>query len=219
MRKRGYLLAFATMTVSQPALACSMVSAPMTRAQVERHAREKFAAASAVVDAEVETPMLFGPAWQPGLMPAAVLRVIKRYKGKFQFEGLDIVQLVYAEGCDIALDRKGERIRILLNEGPGAFRALQIANRPVAARETAQVEFNAEIDRLVGSPRPTDYAAFPGEIPRPGSEAKSTSADKVRVEARPAAVKKTIPPSNWYGLGLLIALFLGGLVLRQQARS
>ena len=142
--------------LSTPAHACSVVLEKLTNQQIAQQAQEAFRQASLIIDAEVIEPMALGSEWQPGLIPAASLRVIAILKGKAENE---FITVVYGSSCDIALFRKGERLRVLLL-GEGIFQAEQILNG-VAMPELKV--FNAEIDRLAGRARPSEFSSFPGE--------------------------------------------------------
>lgn len=98
----------------------------------------------------------------PGSVPAAMLRVIKTWKGKAD----DEVIVVYLSSCDITLEQSGQKMRILLN-GDGVFRAYQSMNWGIGGD---QADFNAAIDRLIGSKRPVTFTD-PGVIEeRPPTE-------------------------------------------------
>lgn len=98
----------------------------------------------------------------PGSVPAAMLRVIKIWKGKAGNE----VTVVYLSSCDIMLDQRGQKMRILL-EGDDVYRASQSMNWGIGGD---QAGFNAAIDSLIGSARPVTFRD-PGSIEeRPTSE-------------------------------------------------
>lgn len=105
-------------------------------------------------------PMNADTAWKSGFIPAATLKVIKLWKGHIS-GGMTLA--VYVTSCDIFMERKGQRFRILLT-GSDIFHADQGLNG-AAIRNLAI--FNNEIDRIVGRPRPRTYAGFPGEEPPP----------------------------------------------------
>jgi hypothetical protein len=113
-----------------------------------------------VIDAEVVTPMSFGSAWRPGLTPIAYLRILRTWKGRIQ---QDLVPVVYISSCDIGLETKGERLRILL-KGEGVFTADQGMNGGGVQDLTT---YQAEIDGLAGRRRSPAMAHFPGAIPPP----------------------------------------------------
>lgn len=223
--QRGGILAAALLLATPNAFACSAELRTMSRAQVEAYARTQYAKASAVVDAEVEQPMAFGPELGPGLMPMAILRVIHRYKG-VPSPGGDRIPLVDFSSCDIGLVKKGERVRILLTSGPELFRAVFSDNGPPADRQDAQAEFNAEIDRLTGTPRPTGFSAYPGAA-EPPPETASAAVGNTAVGA-PASAKGTAsvapgaaPKSALYlagALGVLLA-FLAGLLIGRRGKT
>jgi hypothetical protein len=132
----------------------------MTSIQVRDYAREQYARAILVVDAEVQMPMNMQAGG--GALPMAFLHVIRQYKGAKVANGF--LPVIYFDSCDIALTRKGERIRVLLSEGPRFFQAKQYLQAPGTMREGAQFEFNAEIDRLAGVSRPRGFSVFPGAL-------------------------------------------------------
>ena len=140
--------------------ACSFTHRKLTSAQVRQHARDDFKRASAVIDAVVVEPMKFGPEWKPGLTPTAYLKVLKVWKGHV---GQELVPIVYITSCDIGLECKGERLRILLT-GNGVFRADQGMNGGGIVDLST---YQAEIDRLAGGQRPSTLMHFPGAIPPP----------------------------------------------------
>jgi hypothetical protein len=116
--------------------------------------------ASAIIDAEVRIPMYQGPDWKPGLAPVAYLRVIKVLKGHVpEYDAA----VVYTNSCDVSLTVEGQKVRILLI-GEGVFRAEQPTNGGGVSDIMA---FNAEVDRIVGDVRGSDFARFPGEEPPP----------------------------------------------------
>lgn len=153
-------LAIAASAWAVPAAACSYPPKKMTSPQVRDHARAQYARASAVIDGEVIIPAKMLA--DKGQIPMAVLRVLARPKGPPVADG-ERLALVYFSSCDIALLREGERVRILIEQGIDLARALQGANGPPTAGEGGQEEFNAEIDRIAGLPRPVGASAFPGE--------------------------------------------------------
>lgn len=143
-----------------PASACSWPDRSMTAAQVRAYAREQFAQASLVVDAEVASPMSLTA--DRGQLQVAFLRVIRRIKGPGDVE--EVISVVVTSSCDIQLLKKGERVRILLSDGPNLFTASMAMQGPLTYRESAGSEFNAEIDRLAGGQRPSGFSAYPGEL-------------------------------------------------------
>lgn len=140
--------------------ACSLAQLELTSAQIRQQAREDFSRASAVIDAEVVEPMNLGADWKPGLIPIAYLKTLKALKGRVP---QDLVPVVYVSSCHIALETKGERLRILLN-GEGVFTADQSMNG-AAVQDCAT--YQDEIDRLAGGRRLPALAHFPGAIPPP----------------------------------------------------
>lgn len=219
--QRSGMFAAALLLAAPDAFACSILPQNLSRAQVESYAREQYAKATAVVDAEVEEPMEFGPAYKSGLMPVATLRVIRRYKGTPQFPGAERILMVYLTSCDIELSRKGERIRILLTSGPELYRAEITANGPSTQREDGLAEFNAEIDRLAGTPRPAGISTYPGAIDPP------SDAPTISPANGPAAPEKPKHPAPRASANLGIYLvgafgfllaFLAGVLVGRRSR-
>jgi hypothetical protein len=140
--------------------ACSFAQRKLTSSQVRQQARNDFKRASAVIDAVVVEPMKFGAEWKPGFTPIAYLKASKIWKGHIE---QDSVPVVYITSCDIALEQKGERLRILLT-GDGVFRADQGMNGGGIVDLTT---YHAEIDRLAGGRRRSALMHFPGAIPPP----------------------------------------------------
>lgn len=161
-----YLVSSACLTFAPlPSFACSMVSGKMTALQIRQQAKSSFEESSAIIDAEVILPMDSGKNVQEGLAPIAFLRVIKSYKGE---AGSDIVPVVYISSCDISLEEKGQRVRVLL-VGNEVYRADQGMN---GAGVSDLAEFNRELDRLVGQRRVASFAQFPGEV-APNNKARN----------------------------------------------
>lgn len=136
----------AAVFTSSAGSACSFPHRRLTSAQVRQQAQADFKRASAVIDAIVVEPMKFGSEWKPGLTPIAYLKASKVWKGKVNQE---LVPVVYITSCDIGLETKGERLRILLT-GEGVFRAAQGMN---GGGIRDQATYQAEIDLLAGQPR------------------------------------------------------------------
>lgn len=200
--QRSGIFAAALLLGVPNAFACSLQPMIMSRAQVERFARARYAEAVAVIDAEVEMPMISGPEIKRGMMPMAVLRVIHSYKGQRTPEG-QLIPLVYYSSCDISLTRKGERVRILLMDGPELFRASMPANGSPTDRPGSQAEFNAEIDRLVGVSRPVGFAVVPGAVDPP-PELPTSAVENIAVPATP-------PPTSTFGAAKMRGLVAYGL--------
>ncbi|MBB4097924.1 hypothetical protein [Sphingomonas kyeonggiensis] len=223
--QRCGILAAALLLAPPNAFGCSTELRTMSRAQVEAYARTQYAKASAVVDAEVEQPMAFGTELGPGLMPMAILRVIHRYKG-VPSPGEDRIPLVNFSSCDIGLVKKGERVRILLTSGPELFRAVFSDNGPPVDRQDGQAEFNAEIDRLAGAPRPAGFSTYPGAIEPPSDAETATAAnappDDMASQKTPAssAPKHAVRPAIYLAgaFGLLLA-FLAGFLLGRRSHG
>lgn len=144
------------MLAAIPSHACSLRMRKLTSLQLRHQAQSSFAGASVVVDAEVISPMRFGADWKEGLVPMAALRVIRSYKGHVAD---DVIPVVYITSCDVSLEQKGRRVRIMLL-GDGVFRSEQGMN---GAASSDLTEFNREVDRLVGQRRASAFARFPGE--------------------------------------------------------
>jgi len=123
-------------------------------------AEDGFAKATTVVDGEVISPMFFGEKPSEGTLPVAYIKVFHTWKGHVQD---DIAPVAYMSSCDIDLEIKGQKVRILLN-GTGIFTADQETNGWVAYEQTDA--FDREIDRLVGATRPADFTR-PGGPPPP----------------------------------------------------
>ncbi|WP_131599755.1 hypothetical protein [Sphingomonas sp. 37zxx] len=140
--------------------ACSFAQGSMTASQIKQQAADHFKRATVLIDAEVIEPMSSVSDSKPGLTPTAYLRVLKTWKGGVQ---PDLVPVVYISSCDIVLERKGERLRILLI-GEGVFRADQGMN---GGGVIDLPTYNAEIDRLAGQRRSTAMDQFPGALPSP----------------------------------------------------
>lgn len=151
--------------VSSAATACSFAERKLTTAQVRKQAQDNFKRASVVIDAQVIEPMKFGKEWKPGLTPIAYLKIMRIWKGRIRQE---VLPVVYITSCDIGLETKGERLRILLT-GEGVFTADQSMNGGgVLDLKTYQ----AEIDRLAGQRRSNALAHFPGATPPPARQRK-----------------------------------------------
>jgi hypothetical protein len=123
-------------------------------------AAESFASASLVIDGEVIQPMLIP--YPNGTMPAAYIKVFHAWKGHIDYPDVPIV-VAYHDSCDIALMVPHQKIRILLS-GEKIFTASQFNNGYQAPYEEAA--FKREVDRLIGSPRPTSFTD-PGAEPEP----------------------------------------------------
>jgi hypothetical protein len=139
-----------------PSYACSFPLHKMTALEIRQQAQASFRRASVVVDAEVISPMRFDANWKEGLVPMASLRIIRTYKGRVNDA---IISLVYMTSCDISLEQKGQRVRILLL-GDGVYRSDQGMN---GAAVSDLAEFNREVDHLVRQRRALYFAKFPGE--------------------------------------------------------
>lgn len=152
------LLSSACLTFTPlPSFACSMAPRKMSALQIRQQAQSSFEQSSAIIDAEIISPMDTGKNVRDGLTPIAFLRVIGSYKGKFE---TDIIPVVYINSCDVSLEEKGQKVRILL-VGNEVYRADQGMN---GAGVSNLAEFNREVDRLVGQRRAASFAQYPGEV-------------------------------------------------------
>lgn len=156
---RASSLVFFVASTSSSGWACSFGDKTLTKDQIAVEATKAFQRASLVVDAEVVMPMAEDV--KTGTLPAALLRVLKTWKGKAD----DEVIVVYLSSCDITLRQSGQKMRILLS-GEGIFRAYQGMNWGIGGD---QADFNAAIDRLIGSERPATFIV-PGVIEQPPAE-------------------------------------------------
>jgi hypothetical protein len=150
------LIAYAVAPVK--ASACSFPLRHYSDREIKQMAEEAFAKATTVVDGEVISPMAVEPV--EGTLPVALIKVTHTWKGRVDE---NIAPVAYASSCDISLEIKGQKVRILLN-GTGIFTADQETNGRVAYEQGD--EFDREIDRLVGAPRPADFTS-PGGPPPP----------------------------------------------------
>lgn len=223
--RRCGILAAALLLATPNAFACSAELRAMSRPQVETYARAQYAKASAVVDAEVEQPMAFGPELKPGLMPMAILHVVHRYKGA-PARGEDRIPLVNLSSCDIGLVKKGERVRILLTSGPELFRAVFSDNGPPVDRQDGQAEFNAEIDRLAGTPRPAGFSPYPGAIEPPSdaetaTAANASSGNEVSLKTPASSAPRPATSLALYLAGAfgLLLVFLTGFLIGRRGRA
>lgn len=141
---------------SLPAQACSFPHIETSTAKIKHAAQAAFSQSDSVIDAEVISPMVLGSALKDGLTPMAVLRVLNSYRGPHKKD--DFVFVIFLSSCDIALQTKGENIRILLTGSHEMYRAEQSFNGYGNARRS----YNVEIDRLVRRVRPAYISADPG---------------------------------------------------------
>lgn len=142
------------------ASACSFPIRHHSSEEIRGMAAESFASASLVIDGEVIQPMLIP--YPNGTMPAAYIKVFHAWKGHIDYPDVPIV-VAYHDSCDIALMVPHQKIRILLS-GEKIFTASQFNNGYQAPYEEAA--FKREVDRLIGSPRPTSFTD-PGAEPEP----------------------------------------------------
>ena len=143
-----------------PSAACGMALSKISALQIRQQAQSSFDRSSAVIDAEVISPMDPGKNVREGLTPMATLNVLKVYKGKLPS---NTVPVVYISSCDISLEEQGQKVRIML-VGNQVYHADQGMN---GAEVSDLVAFNREVDHLVGQPRGSSYAKFPGEVTPP----------------------------------------------------
>lgn len=194
--------AAALLLAAPDAFACSPIIRQMSRAQVEDYARVEYAEATAVVDAEVDLPMSFRGIGS-GVMPLGTLRIIRSYKGGQSPN--DIISVIYFSSCDTPFMLKGERVRVLLMGGPDIFRADQLDNGPAVEREGVQAEFNAEIDRLAGTPRPADFSVYPGAVDQDADYSDSQSDNAAMKAASPLQKPHVQSAKAGIGIGVYIA--------------
>jgi hypothetical protein len=141
---------------SLPAKACSFPHIETSPEKIKHAAQVAFSQSDSVIDAEVLSPMVLGSALKDGLTPMAELRVLNSWKGLHKKD--DVVFVIFLSSCDIALQTKGEKIRILLNGSHEMYRAEQSFNGYGNARRP----YNVEIDRLIRRVRPAYISADPG---------------------------------------------------------
>jgi hypothetical protein len=129
-------------------------------------AEDAYKSATTVIDGEVVYPMWVGDGPPPdGLMPVAYIKVSHIWKGHVED---NIAPVAYMSSCDVSLENKGQKVRILLY-GTQIFQADQDANGFAAVYQ--RDAFNREIDRLLGAPRPSDFID-PGSPPPPENPEK-----------------------------------------------
>ena len=152
------IAAFLLCSTGMPGVAhaCDWALKKQTPADIRARARASFARADAVVDVEVTEPTGSGKNWKPGFVPIAYVRVIHSWKGNLSGT---FVPIIYLTSCDIALERKGEKARLLLT-GKSVFRAEQELN---GGGNADGALFNRTIDAEVRHPRPRSYNTYPGE--------------------------------------------------------
>jgi hypothetical protein len=92
-------------------------------------------------------------------MPVAYIKVSRVLKGQVEEDG--VATVAYSTSCDIGLETKGQKFRILLS-GMGIFTADQLINGAQAG-DKAEL-FNQEVDRILGSSRPAGFVE-PGAEP------------------------------------------------------
>jgi hypothetical protein len=101
---------FALWVAPAPAAACSvMLTREPTPAEKRREARLLIREATAIIDGEVVRPFADG---QP-----ALVRAVRVLKGPVQ----EFFAVGERDSCDIALDRPGERLRLILVGGPEVY--------------------------------------------------------------------------------------------------
>lgn len=147
--------AFLSAFAQQPASACSFDLRNDGRDDVPRVAREAFERSSAIIDAEIVVPNRGG---EP-----ARLRPIRVLKGP----NLPMFVVAPVGSCDIYLVHPGERVRLVLAGGPDLFTADIFDNGLGFEDPSSTFRFDAELDRLVGVPRPAGTAGLNAEEPPP----------------------------------------------------
>ena len=142
----GPILLFTVMIIwPVSADACSIrITEQPSRAQKVRDARSVVQRATAIIDAEVVRPFV------RGVQPARV-RAHRVLKGPRQ----EYFEIGERDSCDTALERTGERVRLILIGGPGIYFA------PIVFAEERIV------DRLLRSDRRRDWPYREGEPPAP----------------------------------------------------
>jgi hypothetical protein len=121
------------------AQACSVVVTHQpTHAERRREARDLIEKATAIVDGEVIRPFTTS---EP-----ALVRVTRVLKGEYR----EFVMVGARSTCDIALTQVGERLRLVLVDGPDVF--------------FLPVDYSNALyeDRLLGSDRRRDWPYYPG---------------------------------------------------------
>ncbi len=147
----------ASFSGASEAFACSFPIRHHTDLEIRQMAKQALASATTVLDGEVISPMFVGVP-PDGTLPVAAIKVSRAWKGHVED---DIVPVAYFSSCDVFLETKGQKVRILLS-GTGIFTANQFANGAHAVYEKAA--FNREIDRLLGALRAADFTD-PGTLP------------------------------------------------------
>jgi hypothetical protein len=116
-------------------------------------AQRAIASATTIVDGEVISPMAIGSELPEGALPVAYIKVLRTWKGKVED---DMAPVAYVSSCDLGLETKGQKIRVLLS-GQGIFTADQENNGRHAVQQ--REAFDRQVDRILGAPRPADFTA------------------------------------------------------------
>jgi hypothetical protein len=160
MRFSLAMIGLASLLHVAAATACSFPVRRYSEQEIRQMAEQAFAKATTIIDGEVVSPMTIRPDLPEGVVPVAWIKVSHTWKGQVEE---NVASVAYMSSCDLSLEIKGQKVRILLYN-TGIFQADQEMNGHVAVYQ--QAEFNREIDRLVGSRRPTDFTE-PGSPPPP----------------------------------------------------
>ena len=122
------------------ASACSVVYSAIDRTHAAewRRAREAVKNADVMMDAEVIRPFIRGK-------QTALLKAHRIFKGPSQ----ETFEVDAPDSCALEFDREGERSRVFLRNGPGAY----------VAWDTG---LNWQVDKLLGSDRRKDWPFVAG---------------------------------------------------------
>lgn len=129
------------------AAACDFGARAETPAAIDLYAREIIRNSSAIIDAEV---IATGGPGRP-----AVLRPLRVLKGP----ELPVFLVAIRSMCDLRFRRVGDRMRIILVDGPELFSASLPGNGAVFPSRAGKRRFNARLDVLLGIPRPRDVVS------------------------------------------------------------
>lgn len=132
------------------AAACDWPGRREDRAAIDQFAREVIRDSAAIIDAEVVVPTGGGS--------PAQLRPLRVLKGP----ALPVFIVAARSMCDLRFPRAGERVRVILDGGPGLFSAALTTNGAVFPSRAGRRRFHARLDVLLGVPRPRGVIA-PGE--------------------------------------------------------
>jgi hypothetical protein len=147
---------------SSDASACSRSVRHYSDGEIKQLAAKAVASATAIVDGEVIVPMATGTDLPEGTLPVAYIKVEHTWKGRVED---DIATVALTTYCDVPLEVRGQRVRILLS-GVGIFNAEQELNGWAAPSQTDA--FNRAVDHILGAPRPKNFTD-PGTPPPPES--------------------------------------------------